>query len=146
MPREGKSISANTSSSTGSLTDRKPRRVEATAAGTKVLQKFTRLGKSQSSPKPITRPKIIHHPTTHPLSSFQIAFWRSSQNLASVKWPKSRPDFRVLLASVLMPSRPPIPRAPIKIDTPFVMKPQATLHRGCASRVFIRTRQTRWTR
>jgi hypothetical protein len=71
---------------------------------------------------------MIHHLTTHTLSHhFKSSSVALPKIFRLVKWPKSRPDFRVLLASLLMPSRPPISLAPIKIGTPFVMKPQATL-------------------
>lgn len=145
MPREWKSISTNTSSSRGSLTDRKPRRVEATAAGTKVLQKFTRVRRSQ--PKPITRPKIIHHLTTHTLShhfkSPSVAlpkiFRRSSgQNHDLIFAFCSRQFWCLLNHPFLARQSRSTPLSWWNRKRPF--------HRGCASRVFIRTRQTRWTR
>lgn len=89
----------------------------------------------QSKPTNITRPQTPSSDahTLKPSCSF------SSLSLTLVKWLKSCPVFRVLLASILVPSQPPVPRSPIKICTTFAMKQQATLHNGCASRVLIRT-------
>ena len=89
-----------------------------------------------SQHQPITRPQ-----TLSPDAHTQILLHLSSLSLTLVKWPKSCSVCRVLHASILAHSLPPVPRSPMKICTTFAMKQQATLHNVCASRVFIRTRR-----
>ena len=91
----------------------------------------------QSKPTNITSPQTPS-PDAHTLRTL---LHLSSRSLTLVKWPNSCPVFRVLLASILEPSQPPVPRSPMKICTTFAMKQQATLHNDCASRVFTRTRR-----